>query len=238
VPPGEKQAALKGVSFDVQPGQAVGIIGPSGAGKSSLARALTGVWPLAGGSIRLDAAPLDQYDPAVLGQHIGYLPQRVQLFDGTIADNIARLAGEPDAAKVVAAAKQAAAHEMILELPRGYDTRVAAEQMRLSGGQMQRIGLARALYDDPVIVVLDEPNSNLDNIGSQALNHAIRTLKSEGRSVLIMAHRPAAIQECDMLLVLDGGMRLAFGPKDQVLAEMVKNHQDIAKPQAVTGGRS
>ena len=236
VPPGEKQASLKSINFEVSPGQAVGVIGPSGAGKSSLARTLTGVWRPAGGAVRLDAASLDQYDPSVLGRHIGYLPQRVQLFDGTIADNIARLDPNPDSEKVVAAAKMAAAHEMILELPEGYDTRVSAEQMRLSGGQMQRIGLARALYDDPVIVVLDEPNSNLDNVGSQALNAAIRRLKQEGRSVLIMAHRPAAIQECDMLVVLDNGMRMAFGPKDDVLRGLVKNHEQIQQAPADAGG--
>jgi ATP-binding cassette subfamily C protein len=237
VPPGEKQASLKTINFEVLPGKAVGVIGPSGAGKSTLARTLTGVWAPAGGSIRLDAAALHQYDPAVLGKHIGYLPQRVQLFDGTIAENIARLAEEPDAAKVVAAAKAAAAHEMILEFPQGYDTLIVSGQVRLSGGQMQRIGLARALYDDPVIVVLDEPNSNLDNVGSQALNTAIRNLKKEGRSVLIMAHRPAAIQECDMLMVLDNGMRVAFGPKDEVLRGMVKNHKQI-QAAADAGGVS
>jgi len=236
VPPGEKQAALKSVNFEVLPGQAVGVIGPSGAGKSTLARTLTGVWVPAGGSIRLDAASLDQYDPAVLGKLIGYLPQRVQLFDGTIAENIARLDANPDAEKVVAAAKMAAAHEMILELPNGYDTQLSIGQVRLSGGQMQRIGLARALYDDPVIVVLDEPNSNLDNVGSQALNQAIRTMKEQGRSVLIMAHRPAAIQECDTLLVLDGGMRMAFGPKDEVLAGMVKNYKQIQQAPMDAGG--
>jgi ATP-binding cassette subfamily C protein len=238
VPPGEKQASLKSINFDVKPGQAVGVIGPSGAGKSTLARTLTGVWAPAGGSIRLDAAALHQYEPAVLGKHIGYLPQRVQLFDGTIAENIARLDETPDAEKVVAAAKAAAAHEMILEFPQGYDTPIVSGQVRLSGGQMQRIGLARALYDDPVIIVLDEPNSNLDNVGSQALNTAIRKLKAEGRSVLIMAHRPAAIQECDTLMVLDGGMRMAFGPKDEVLKGMVKNHAQIKAAPAAAGGVS
>ncbi len=233
VPPGEKRAALKNVSFNVDPGQAVGVIGPSGAGKSTLARALTGVWRSAGGSIRLDAASLDQYAPDVLGQHIGYLPQRVQLFEGTIAQNIARLSQEPDSAKVVAAAKKAAAHDMIVQLPDGYDTRIAAGGGRLSGGQLQRVGLARALYDDPVIVILDEPNSNLDSIGTAALNEAIRGLKADGRSVLIMAHRPAAIQECDALLVLENGMRTAFGPKDAVLKEMVQNHRQIAQTAAM-----
>ncbi len=238
VPPGEKTAALRSLDFDLPPGKAMGVIGPSGAGKSTLARCLTGVWRPAGGTIRLDAAALDQYEPAVLGQHIGYLPQRVQLFDGTIAENIARLSTDPDATKVVAAAKKAAAHEMILELPEGYDTRISASQQRLSGGQIQRIGLARALYDDPVILVLDEPNSNLDNIGTQALNQAIRQLKSEGRSVIIMAHRPAAIQECDLLLVIENGIRSAFGPKDEVLRSTVKNHQEIARAPAGAGGVS
>lgn len=235
VPPGDTRAALKTVTFAVEPGQAVGVIGPSGSGKSTLARALTGVWRPAGGSIRLDGAALDQYAPTVLGQHIGYLPQRVQLFSGTIAENISRLSGNPDSEKVVAAAKKAAAHDMIVSLPDGYDTQVAANGGKLSGGQMQRIGLARAMYDDPVIVILDEPNSNLDNDGSMALNQAIRTLKDDGRSVLIMAHRPAAIQECDMLLVLDGGALTAFGPKDKVLREMVSNHQSIQQTPALGG---
>lgn len=237
-PPGERQASLKSVSFEVKPGQAVGVIGPSGAGKSTLSRTLTGVWRPASGSVRLDAAGLHQYEPSTLGKHIGYLPQRVQLFDGTIAENIARLDETPDAAKVVAAAKAAGAHEMILAFPKGYDTWVLAGQSRLSGGQMQRIGLARALYDDPVIVVLDEPNSNLDNVGSQALNLAIQNLKKKQRSVLIMAHRPAAIQECDMLMVLDGGVRMAFGPKDEVLKNMVKNHKQIRAASMAAGGVS
>jgi len=236
VPPGEKQASLKSISFQVEPGQAVGVIGPSGAGKSTLARTLTGVWRPAGGSVRLDGAALEHYGSEILGQHIGYLPQRVTLFDGTISQNIARLAGVPDDAKVVAAAKMAAAHEMILELPDGYDTMIEAGKVRLSGGQMQRIGLARALYNEPVILVLDEPNSNLDNVGSQALNQAIRAMKAAGRSVLIMAHRPAAIQECDTLMVLDGGMRMAFGPKDDVLKGMVKNHSEIKSGPKVGGG--
>ena len=229
VPPGQTQAALRMVSFRLEPGQALGVIGPSGAGKSTLARALTGVWRPAGGWIRLDGATLDQYDPDVLGTHVGYLPQRVTLFDGTIAENIARLAPRPDAAAVVAAAQKAAAHQMILDLPEGYDTRVSQAGGRLSGGQIQRIGLARALYGDPVILVLDEPNSNLDNDGSMALNAAIRAMKAAGRSVLIMAHRPAAIQECDQLLFLDGGARRAYGPRDEVLKSMVRNATDIVR---------
>ena len=235
VPPGEQQAALRMVSFNVQPGQAVGVIGTSGSGKSTLARALTGVWRPAGGKIRLDGAALDQYDPDTLGKHIGYLPQRVQLFDGTIKDNIARMSATPDDSEVIKAAKRAAAHEMILKLPDGYDTRVSANGGRLSGGQIQRIGLARAMYGDPVVLVLDEPNSNLDNDGSAALNQAIRVMKDEGRVVFIMAHCPAAIQECDTLLVIEDGVVRAFGPKDKVLADMVSNHQ-VIKNAAGTGG--
>ncbi|ARU02221.1 type I secretion system permease/ATPase [Yoonia vestfoldensis] len=238
IPPGESVAALRMVSFDLGAGQAVGVIGTSGAGKSTLARALTGVWQPAGGQIRLDGAALDQYDPDVLGQHIGYLPQRVQLFDGTIKDNIARMAMLPDDAAVVLAAQKAAAHDMILTLPDGYDTRVSATSGRLSGGQIQRIGLARALYGNPVVLVLDEPNSNLDNDGSLALNAAIRAFKAAGGIVFIMAHRPAAIQECDLLLVIDGGMRRAFGPKDKVLADMVQNHAQITRATAQSGGVS
>jgi ATP-binding cassette, subfamily C, type I secretion system permease/ATPase len=229
VPPGSPQASLRLINFDLQPGQAMGVIGPSGSGKSTLARALTGVWQPAGGKIRLDGAALDQYDPDMLARYIGYLPQRVQLFDGTIAENIARLSMTPDDAKVVEAAKKAAAHEMILKLPDGYDTPVSIAGGQLSGGQIQRIGLARALYGNPMLLVLDEPNSNLDNEGSTALNKAIRQMKEEGRSVLIMAHRPAAIMECDLLLVLEDGMRKAWGARDRVLSEVVQNHQQIQK---------
>lgn len=237
VPPGDTRAKLKTVSFKVEPGQALGVIGPSGSGKTTLARTLTGFWRPAGGVVRLDGAALEQYAPDVLGQHIGYLPQRVQLFDGTIAENIARLAAEPDSSKVVEAAKKAAAHDLIVSLPDGYDTRITAGGGRLSGGQMQRVALARALYDDPVLLILDEPNSNLDNEGSMALNNAIRGMKAAGKSVLIMAHRPSAIQECDLLLVLDEGHRTAFGPKDQVLREMVSNHQQLLKSSGMGGMR-
>ena len=235
VPPGEQQAALRMVSFRLEPGQAMGVIGPSGAGKSTLARTLTGVWRPAGGKVRLDGATLDQYDSDVLGSYIGYLPQRVTLFDGTIADNIARLQPNPNDEMVIAAARKAAAHDMILQLPDGYNTHVSAVGSRLSGGQIQRIGLARALYGDPMILVLDEPNSNLDNEGSNALNAAIRAMKAAGKSILIMAHRPAAIQECDVLLVLEDGMRKAFGPRDQVLRDMVKNHTDIISASSPGG---
>jgi ATP-binding cassette subfamily C protein len=235
IPPGESTAALRMVSFQVQPGQAVGVVGNSGAGKSTLARAITGLCTPAAGKIRLGGATLNQYDPDVLGKYIGYLPQRVTLFDGTIRENIARLSPTPDDAAVVKAAQRAGAHEMILLLPQGYDTRVTAAGGRLSGGQVQRIGLARAMYGDPVLVVLDEPNSNLDNDGSIALNAAIRAMKEEGRCVLIMAHRPAAIQECDLVLRIDNGMRRAFGPKDEVLRDILKNHQDVLKSSGAGG---
>jgi ATP-binding cassette subfamily C protein len=223
------------INFRLEPGQAMGVIGPSGAGKSSLARALIGAWKPAGGKVRLDGAALDQYDPDQLGSYMGYLPQRITLFDGTIAENIARLQQNPDGAAVVEAARKAAAHDMITKLPDGYDTRVQALGGRLSGGQIQRIGLARALYGNPVLLVLDEPNSNLDNDGSVALNQAIRQMKEAGCAVLIMAHRPAAIQECEMLLVLEDGARRAFGPRDAVLKEMVKNHAEIAKSPTAGG---
>ncbi len=236
VPPGRSAATLRMVSFQIEPGQALGVIGPSGSGKSTLARAIVGIWRPSTGSIRLDGATLDQYDRDMLGLYMGYLPQRVSLFEGTIAENIARLATTPDPEAVVAAAKKAAAHDMILRLSEGYDTRVSGSNSgQLSGGQIQRIGLARALYGVPSILVLDEPNSNLDNEGSLALNAAIREMKADGRSVIIMAHRPAAIQECDQLLMLEDGLRKAYGPRDTVLREMVKNHSEILRPAASTG---
>ncbi|MGF6860749.1 ATP-binding cassette subfamily C protein [Rhodobacteraceae bacterium MBR-64] len=238
VPPGEQSASLRMVSFRVEPGQALGVIGPSGAGKSTLARAITGLWRPAGGKLRLDGAAIDQYDPDVYGRYIGYLPQRVTLFDGTITDNIARLTQNPDPAEVVRAAKRAGAHDMIVTLPQGYDTRVSPHGGRLSGGQVQRVGLARALYGDPVVLVLDEPNANLDNDGSTALNAAIREVKAAGGAVLIMAHRPAAIQECDILLVLEKGTARAFGPRDEVLRGLVKNHTELLKKSGTEGRAS
>ncbi len=233
--PGLNAPVLRGVSFRLEPGQALGIIGPSGAGKSTLGRALVGAIRPAAGRIRLDGAELGQYDPARLGSYFGYLPQTVSLFETTITDNIARLAPAPDAEKVVAAAKAAAAHDMILHLPNGYDTRLGGLGGQLSGGQVQRVGLARALYGDPVLLVLDEPNSNLDNDGSIALNNAIRKIKAEGGSVVVIAHRPAAIQECDLLLVLEEGQRRAFGPRDEVLRGMVKNATEIVRSKGPGG---
>jgi ATP-binding cassette subfamily C protein len=226
VPAGDDRAALRGVSFEVKPGQAMGVIGPSASGKSSLARAITGIWPAAAGRVNLDGAALDQYDPEILGGYIGYLPQAVALFKGTIAENIARLAVTPHAEAVVAAAQLAGAHDMIKTLPKGYDTQISNDA-RLSGGQRQIIGLARALYGTPLLLVLDEPNSNLDSIGTNALNNAIRSIKQRGGAVVIIAHRPAAIAECDTLLVLENGSQKAFGPRDQVLQSQVKNVSEI-----------
>ena len=230
-PPGQPLPTLRGVSFTLEPGQALGVIGPSGAGKSTLARALIGLWPTAVGSLRLNGATLDQYDPDQLGRWIGYLPQRITLFDGTIAENIARLA-PPDDAAVIAAAQKAAAHDMILRLPDGYDTRIDASGGRLSGGQMQRVALARALYGDPPLLILDEPNSQLDNDGSNALNTALRAHKAAGGAALIMAHRPAAIQECETLLILENGQPTAYGPRDQVLRDRIQNAAEIVRSSA------
>lgn len=236
LPPGETKASIRMVSFKLNPGEAVGVIGPSGAGKSTLARALAGLWQPAGGTIRLDGATLDQYDPDVLGSYIGYLPQTVTLLHGSIRDNIARMSSNPDDSMVIKAAKRAAAHDMILQLPEGYDTIVDATGGRLSGGQVQRIGLARAMYGDPVYLVLDEPNSNLDNEGSIAVNAAIRTMREEGRCVFVMAHRPAAIEQCDKLMYIDGGILKAFGPTEEVKAQILANRQQINQGKGQGGG--
>lgn len=237
IPPKGRTAVLRLVSFSVQPGEAVGVIGPSGAGKSTLARSVTGIWPVAGGRIMLDGARLDQYHPERLAEYIGYLPQRVTLFDGTIAENIARLASDFESSKVVEAARKAAAHDLILGLPEGYNTPVRTIGTQLSGGQIQRIGLARALFGDPVLLILDEPNSNLDNEGSIALNKAVIAMKEAGNSVLIMAHRPSAIKECDKLLVLENGAVKAWGPREKVMSDMLSNVQVIRKTaKAVIGG--
>jgi ATP-binding cassette subfamily C protein len=229
VPPGERVPTLRNLSFELKPGQALGVIGQSGSGKSTLARVLTGVWPIQAGRVRLDGASIEQYGVDDLANYVGYLPQEVALFEGTIAENIARLALEPDSEKVVAAAQKAAAHDLVLRLGNGYDTKLPAQGQRLSGGQKQRIGLARALYGDPVLLVLDEPNANLDAEGSMALNIAIRNAKKDGRSVVIMAHRPAAIEECDLILILEGGNRVAFGPRDEVLKQHLRNYQQIGQ---------
>ena len=204
-PPGAKVAAVRGVSFRVEPGQAVGIAGPSASGKSTLARALAGVWPPIGGKATLDGAALEQYGEAALARHLGWLPQEVVLFEGTVAENIARLDPTPDPVAVVAAAKQSGAHEMILDLEGGYDFEVAAGGAALSGGQRQRIALARAFYGDPVVVVLDEPDAHLDTAGAEALTRAIVGHKARGGAAVIVAHRPGVFAECGVVLLMEGG---------------------------------
>ncbi len=238
VAPGEQQATIRMVSFRLEPGQAMGVIGPSASGKSTLAKAIAGVWKPASGTVRLDGAALDQYSDEDLCRHVGYLPQEVVLFDGTVAENIARLAVQPDDAMVVEAAKRAGAHDMILKLPKGYDTDVSAGGGKLSGGQRQRIGLARALYGDPAVLILDEPNANLDSDGTDALNAAIVDFKARGKAVIIMAHRPAAIHHCDLLLLMEDGVRKAFGPRDEVLRQHVRNYAQVAPAQQQIAERS
>ena len=225
--PGEQVPALRGVDFAIEPGQAMGVIGPSGAGKTTLAKVLVGIWQPAAGNVRLDGAALDQWPDAGLGKYVGYLPQEIGLFSGTVSQNIARMVPEPDDAKVIEAAKRAGAHDLLLHLPQGYDTNIGAGGQRLSGGQRQRVALARALYDDPPLLVLDEPNANLDAQGEQALVDAIRDAKSRGRTVIIMAHRPSAIAACDLLLMIDKGQQVDFGPRDEVLKKRTKNYQQL-----------
>lgn len=221
--PGMRAPVLARIRIEVAPGQALGIIGKSGSGKSTLARAILGLVTPASGEIRLGGATLDQYGHEVLGRFIGYLPQNVVLFPGTVAENIARMHPEPDPAKVVAAARRANAHDLILGLPAGYDTPLHGNDSILSGGQRQRIALARALYDDPVLLVLDEPNSALDFDGTEALNRAVREFKATSRAVIIMTHRPMAIAECDRLVILDGGTVQMEGTRDEVMRTLARN---------------
>ena len=218
-PPGADAPLLRALSFAVAPGQALGVIGPTGTGKSALARTLVGLWPAAHGSLTLDGAALDQWSPDTLGAQIGYLPQDVSLLDATVAENIARLRPASDDAAVIVAAIAAQAHELILSLPSGYDTLVGPSGAALSGGQRQRIGLARALFGNPALVVLDEPNAHLDADGETAVVKVVGRLKSAGKTVVVMAHRPSAIAACDLLLVLVEGRQRAFGPRDEVLRE-------------------
>lgn len=232
VPHGAKAPTLQGVTFTLAAGEVLGVIGKSGSGKSTLAKTILGLTQRVGGEVRFGGATLDQYSIAALGSYIGYLPQDVVLFNGTIADNIARMAIQPDDAKIVEAAKRANAHEMILSLPEGYKTMLESDDSQLSGGQKQRIGLARAFYGDPVLLVLDEPNSALDSDGSYALNLALREFKTTNRSVVVLTHRPTAISECDRLLVIEGGRIVADGPRDEVLKSMVSNAQTIRRSLA------
>ncbi|MEL6794184.1 MAG: ATP-binding cassette domain-containing protein, partial [Pseudomonadota bacterium] len=231
VAPGERAPTLRNVSFVIEPGQALGVIGPSASGKSTLARALVNIWKPAQGKIRLDGAALDQFEDDVLGANLGYLPQDVALFEASVAENIARLSDDIDPEAVVTAAQRAGAHDMILKLPGGYDTPAGPTGGRLSGGQRQRIALARALYKDPAVLILDEPNSNLDAQGEAALVQAIKDAKERGRTVVIMAHRPSAIAACDLLLMIEAGQPRAFGPKDEVLRETTQNYAQLAANQ-------
>jgi len=229
VAPGGTKPVVANVRFALKAGQAVGIIGPSGAGKTSLVRALVGIWRPAKGCVRLDGAALDQWDPDQLGQHVGFISQTVELFDGTISENIARMNVKPDADAVLRAAKAAGAHELILRLPNGYDTPIGEGGEALSGGQPQRIALARALYGDPFLIVLDEPNSNLDNEGEMALRQAIANLKTRGAIVVLIAHRPSVLAVCDHILVLANGEQKDFGSRDEIMQKMTR---PVAAPAA------
>ncbi|WP_420584024.1 type I secretion system permease/ATPase [Ruegeria sp.] len=235
IPPGGKTPTLRNVTMRVEPGKALGVIGKSGSGKSTLAKALLCLWQPAAGEIRLGGATLDQYDPNDLGQHIGYLPQEVTLFNGTVAENIARMSESPDPEAVVEAARKAKAHDLILKLDKGYDTFLEGNDSQLSGGQKQRIALARALYGNPVLLVLDEPNSALDAEGTEALNAAVRDAKSAGKSAIIMTHRPQAISECDELAVMEKGQIVKSGSRDQVLGAMVQNASAIKRGLSQVG---
>ncbi len=220
--PGTDKPLLQGVTFAVQPGTGLGVIGPTGAGKSTLARALMGLMPLVRGSVRLDGATHDQRTNEEFGQLIGYLPQEVQLFDGTVAENISRFAAKMDPEQVVAAAKMANVHELVMRLPNGYDTPLGENGSRLSVGQRQRVALARALYGDPVCLIMDEPNSNLDAEGESALVNAIRQSLQRGASVLVIAHRPSALAAIKDIMVLSEGKVAALGPRDEVLKKVMQ----------------
>jgi ATP-binding cassette subfamily C protein len=220
--PGSERQILADVSFELHGGQAVGVIGPSGSGKSTLARALVGVWPRLRGRIKLDNAALEQWSAQALGQHIGYLPQDVELFDGSIAKNISRFNPEARAADVLKAAEAAGVHDLVLSLPDGYGTKVGEGGVTLSAEQRQRIGLARALYGDPFLVVLDEPSSNLDAEGEQALTDAIAGARARGGVVVVVAHRPKALESVDRVMVIAEGRLQAFGPKQEILNKVLR----------------
>ncbi|KKC34159.1 type I secretion system permease/ATPase [Devosia psychrophila] len=216
--PSNGRVLLSELSFELKAGQALGVIGPSGGGKTTLIRALTGIWPTLRGSVRLDDAELNQWDEEVIGNYVGYLPQEVALLDGTIIENITRLAPERDGQAIVAAAKAAGVHDMIVRLPDGYDTQLGPMGTALSAGQRQRIGLARALYKNPFLVIMDEPNAFLDAEGEQALNIAIAGVRARGGIVVVVAHRPNVLAEVDLVAVIQNGKLTAFGPKDQIIA--------------------
>ena len=220
VPPGQQRVVCQEVNFTLAAGKAVGVIGPTGSGKSSLARMLVGVWTPARGTVRLDGATLDQWSPETLGRHVGYVPQDVELFNGTVAQNIARFEDPPDADAVIAAAHAAGVHDLIINLSDGYETMVGEQGSALSAGQAQRIALARALYRDPFLVVLDEPNSNLDAEGDEALTRAILGLRARGAITIVVAHRPSAIAGVDYILIMGKGRQQQFGPKEEILTRL------------------
>jgi ATP-binding cassette subfamily C protein len=220
--PGTNQPIVLGASLQLKAGQGLGLIGPSASGKSTLARALVGVWPLLRGEVRLDGATLDQWEPDMLGPHIGYLPQDVELFEGTIAENIARFRSDASAESVIAAARAAGAQDMILQMPAGYDTRIGESGAVLSGGQRQRVALARALYGDPFLVVLDEPNASLDGAGDEALNEAILGVRQRGGIVVVITHRPSALANVDLVGVMEAGRIKVLGPRDEVMKPLMK----------------
>ena len=226
--PGRKEPILKGVDLQADVGTVTVVLGPSGSGKSTLARVLMGIWPDVRGEVLLDERPLSGWDRAELGPHVGYLPQDVEMFDGTIAENIARFS-DVDSEKVIAAARSAGLHEMILRFPKGYDTPMGEAGGLLSGGQRQRVGLARALYGNPAVIVLDEPNANLDDAGEAALMQAVREFKAKGRTIFLITHRPGAIAVADQLVVLQDGRVQAQGPRDAVLAQLQAHRQQPAQ---------
>jgi len=231
IPPGSNKPALNNLTFAISPGDVLGVVGPSGAGKSTLARVIVGIWPSVAGKVRLDGADVFQWNKAELGPSIGYLPQDVELFGGTVSENIARF-GEVDAEKVVMAAKRAGVHEMILYFPKGYDTPLGDGGAGLSGGQKQRLGLARAMYDDPSFIVLDEPNSNLDEVGELALTAAVQDLRQRGKTIVMITHRASTLAVTNKLLVLKDGVAQMFGQTREVLESLSKlNQQQIKQAQ-------
>lgn len=219
--PGQPKPLLHAVSLQLRAGDALAIVGATGSGKSTLARALVGVWPLLRGSVRLDGASLDQWGDQ-LGRHIGYLPQDTELFDGTVAENIARFAPNPDTGAIIAAAKAAAAHSLILQLPQGYETHVGEGGIALSGGQRQRLALARALHGNPFLVVLDEPNANLDNDGDEALNAAIRAVCARGGITILITHRPSGLAAVNLVAIIKEGRLSGTFPRDEVMPAPVQ----------------
>ena len=231
VAPGDQRLIVQDITFALEAGNGLGVIGPSGSGKSSLIRALVGVWQPVRGKVRLDGAALDQWSSDVLGRHIGYLPQDVELFGGTIAQNISRFDPEATSDGIISAAKEAGVHEMIIKMREGYNTQVGEQGNSLSAGQAQRVALARALYGHPFLIVLDEPNSNLDTEGDEALTRAIRSARERGAIVVVVAHRPIGVEAVDQILVLRDGRMQAFGPKEQVLAQVLQSR--VAPPTPI-----